>query len=205
VTKKHTNAPVNTLPESFPDSLLACSQPLNLDKETLLFHPEDPVEFLYFIVEGEVVALRYQKDGVPAVMMRHHGGEIFAPASLSMHHYPCAGIAAKNTRLVKIPRSLFQTALLEDNRFSRYYMTLLAQNLKQQCARSERLRLKSVHERVLHYISCESADGRAIALTGPITAWAEELGVEPESLYRSLRKMEQAGEIKRNKRHIEIP
>ena len=148
------------------------------------------------------MALRYQFDGKPVVMMRSISGEMFAPASINMPCYPCSGVATEASTLLQIPTSAFTEHLQGNPDFSRYYIDALSQDLKKQCANSERLRLKSIRERVLHFIVCESPGGDEVVLSHPISQWADSLGVEPESLYRTLSGMQKEGLIYRVNRRI---
>lgn len=192
------------LPYNFPEALLNRSRQISLNKGATLFQQGDTVEALYYILKGELIALRYQHDGKPAVMMRHATGEMFAPASMNMSTYPCSARATASSTMLRIPLKMMHECLKSHPEFSSFYMSSLAENLKKQCARSERLRLKSAKERVLHFIRCESPNGTEITLTCPTSKWAEELGVEPESLYRTLKMMEKEGVIMRNKRVIKL-
>ena len=192
------------LPDCLPESLLKASRSLSLKKGESLFQQDDSVVSLFYIIEGELIALRYQRDGKPAIMMRNTSGEMFAPASMNMPSYPCSAVASLSSRVLQIPVSIIQKHLESNNKFATFYIQSLADNLKKQCARSERLRLKSAKERVLHYISCESTSSTEITLSCPTSKWAEELGIEPESLYRTLAEMEKEGVIERDKRCIRI-
>ena len=59
-------------------------------------------------------------------------------------------------------------------------------------AQSERLRLNSAAERILHYIEAEGSDG-AVTLHQTRRAWAGELGLSHEVLYRTLRRLREEG------------
>jgi len=194
----------SSLPSAFPKALTDASHLVSLAKNEILFQPNDDVDSIFYIIEGELYALRYQLDGRSAVMMRSFSGEIFAPASLNMPCYPCSGVATKNSKLLKIPKKVMLEHLNTQLNFAQYYIQSLAMELKKQCARSERLRLKSACERVMHFITCESPSGQELTLSYPMSKWAEELGLEPESLYRCLSDMEKKGVILREKRHIKI-
>ncbi len=192
------------IPSVFPKTLVATSRERVVEKNEVLFQPNDSVDSLFYTMKGELFALRYQLDGTPAVMMRGFAGEIFAPASMNMSCYPCSAVAAVKSRVLQIPKSVFIEHLAINSDFSRYYIDSLSADLKKQCVRSERLRLKSAKDRVLHFITCESPSGAEITISCPISKWAEELGIEPESLYRTLSDLEKEGIIKREKRHITI-
>ncbi len=190
--------------DTLPKTLLTASREREVVKNEILFQPNDNVDSLFYIIKGELFALRYQLDGTPAVMMRGFAGEIFAPASMNMNCYPCSAVAAVKSNVLQIPKSVFIEHLAINADFSRYYIDSLSSELKKQCVRSERLRLKSARDRVLHFITCESPSGTEITLSCPTSKWAEELGIEPESLYRTLSEMEKEGVIQRQKRHIKI-
>jgi CRP-like cAMP-binding protein len=66
-------------------------------------------------------------------------------------------------------------------------------------ARIERLALASVAERVRHFVLTEGRDdGCEVALAGSLKDLARDLGVTHEALYRTLARMEKAGEIIRD-------
>jgi CRP-like cAMP-binding protein len=192
------------IPKLFPQLLVKASRERVLAKEECLFQPQNSVDSIFYILEGELCAMRYQLDGKPAIMMRHLSGEIFAPASMSMTHYPCIGIASQISKVLQIPKIIFIEHLEKDSEFNHYYINSLATDLKKQCSSSERLRLKSAKERILHFITCESPTGKEVSLTMPMSKWAEELGLEPESLYRSLSDLEKSGTISRKKRYLKL-
>lgn len=126
-------------PDIFPELLVKSSHVCNLNKDEVLFQPQDEVDSVFYILKGELMAMRYQLDGKPAVMMRNFAGEIFAPASLAMDHYPCSGVAVSACQLLQIPKQIFNQSLENYPDFTRYYIESLGQDLKKQCTRSERL------------------------------------------------------------------
>lgn len=174
-----------------------------LEKGERLFTTGDKIERIYFINKGELRALRCLQDGSKAALMRALDGEFFALASLFMPNYPCDAIAARKTELLAFPHSVFIQALETDPLFSSALLKTMAFDIKTQCARVERLRLKRIRDRVVHYLSCESRDGK-VDLQIPILAWADELGAEPETLYRVLAELEKENTISRSGRHVEL-
>lgn len=107
------------------------------------------------------------------------------------------------SRLLAFPATAFQVALGEDAAFALALIRTVSVDLKTQCGRVERLRLKRVRDRVVHYLACESRDGN-VDLGMPILEWADELGVEPENLYRVLAELEGEGRIARTGRRISL-
>ena len=51
-----------------PEGLITTSKYIELSREEFLFRPGDSVDFVYYIIEGQLRALRYQFDGKAAVI-----------------------------------------------------------------------------------------------------------------------------------------
>lgn len=177
---------------------------MDVPAKTTIFRCGDTAASLYYVVSGELQALRHLPDGRQAVMMRANDGEFFAAASINLDCYPCDAFAPVDTRLITLAMSRFLSLLEADATVAAGFARALALNLKHQCGRLERMRLTSAKDRVLHYIACESRDGRSLELPFPLVHWASELGIEPESLYRTLSQLEKAGIIRRDKTSIEL-
>ena len=190
--------------EKLPVALVDQSRFIELARQEYLFQPNDSVDSIYYVIKGQLRALRYQYDGKAAVMMHSTADTFFAPVSINMESYPCAAVANKATQLLKIPKATLMNLLQSDAKFSLQFIGAIAMDLKKQCSNAERLRIKSARDRVIHFITCESPDSKTLELKCPVTTWADELGLEPESLYRTLTNMEKDGLISRDKKRIEI-
>ncbi len=190
--------------EKLPEALVNQSRFIELSRQEYLFQPKDPVDAIYYVISGQLRALRYQYDGKAAVMMHSTAGNFFAPVSINMDCYPCAAIANKKTQLLKIPKTALVDFLKTHLEFSLQFIGAISMDLKKQCSIAERLRIKSARDRIIHFITCEAPDSKTLELKCPLTTWAEELGIEPESLYRTLSDMEKDGLIYRDKKRIEI-
>lgn len=191
-----------TFNEQFPTSLLQKSKTVSLGKDEILFQPGDTVTSIFYVIEGLLRAVRYQYDGKPAVMMHSTADNFFATSSINMDIYPCAAIASVKTQVLQIPKISLMEHLESDPEFTQLFIKSLSQDLKKQCSNAERLRLKSAKDRIIHFITCESPSGSVLDLAYPLTKWADELGIEPESLYRSLAEMESDRLIQKDKRKI---
>lgn len=190
--------------EDLTDFLAEQGRMLDIPAKTTVFRSGDATAALYYVVSGELQALRYLPDGRQAIMMRAGKNEFFAAASINLDCYPCNAYAPVDTRLIALAMNRFLTLLESDPRLATAFARALALNLKHQCGRLERMRLTSAKDRVLHYIACESLDGKSLTLSFPLVHWASELGIEPESLYRTLAQLEKAGIIRRDKTSIEL-
>jgi len=193
------------LPEFIPDELRRRVRLRNLRKGHRLFRAGDPVESIYFIESGEVKAVRYLQDGSESVMLRAGAGQFFAETGLAIKHYICDAFCCSNTATVsELPVVDIRKLLEADPQFSMAFILYLAKAVRKQCSVSERLRLKKAGERVMHYLICESDPEQTIELKTTLGEWAYELGLEPETLYRVLKELEQDKVILRDKRKIRL-
>lgn len=193
-----------TLPEFLPQSLIDSTRKVSLNKGEHLFRKGDAARSVFFVLHGEVIAVRYLMDGAEAVMLRAGTGEFFAESTLVISQYSCDAICSRNSLLVEIPAAALRHAFETQPGFALPFVAALAANSRRQCSRLERSRLKRARDRVLHYLVCESMPGSPLYLTMPLSAWAVELGLEPETLYRTLRELELEGLISRNHKAISL-
>jgi len=148
---------------------------------------------MWCVLSGEVQLVRTSRQGTETILQRSRGGFI-AEASLDACTYHCDLVAVKPGQVLRFPIAAFRQALDEDAVFRHAWIAQLAcevRNLRGQC---ERLGLKSAAERILHYIEAEGVDG-AIILAQSRKAWAAELGLTHEVLYRTLRRLREEGAI----------
>jgi CRP-like cAMP-binding protein len=154
------------------------------------------------VISGEVKALRHMAESREAVMARAKAGEFFAESAIATAHYSCDGVAVKPAALLFLPLPALDAALA-DAGFAKAFFLASATNARRQCARYERVRLRSARERVLHLLACESGSDGVFDWPAPLTELAVELALEPETLYRVLSELEASGEISRDKGRIQ--
>ncbi len=142
---------------------------------------------------GEIRLLRRSAAGAEMIVQRSRGGFV-AEASLDSAVYHCDIVGASDGRLLTFPRTAFQAALESDATFNRAWIRLLAGEVRRLRARSERLSLKSAAERVIHYLETEGIEG-AVILSQSRKAWAAELGLSHEALYRTLRQLQDSDRV----------
>ena len=133
----------------------------------------------------------------------HAGGEVilqrvrrdfFGEASLEFTAYHCDAVAAQPNEVLRIPLAATRQALDTDPAFRHAWIAHLSRELRRSRAQGERLALKSAHERILHYLESEGTDG-VVTLAMSRNAWAAELGLTHESLYRTLARLEAEGQV----------
>ncbi|MFN6962054.1 MAG: Crp/Fnr family transcriptional regulator, partial [Rhodocyclaceae bacterium] len=191
------NAAGGDLPAYLPPELRAGAKSVELRQGDYLFRHGDPVQHLYFIVEGELRLVEYAASGAECVLQRAANGEWLAECSNCMSIYSCYAYAARRSRVAGLPMPLFNRLLHEDASFASAWAAQLAVSLRRLFGRYERRSLKTARERVLHFLITESRGAGQIDLAHSFAALAGELGLSRESLYRTLARLEREGAIRR--------
>ena len=137
------------------------------------------------VLEGELRLVRYSVDGSEITLQRSRSGFI-AEASIESDSYHCDVIAVEDSQLLFFPLTDFRIALDHDPLFSHAWIKNQANEIRRLRAQCERLNLNSATERVLHYIEAEGVNG-VLTLTHSRKAWASELGLSHEVVYRTLK------------------
>jgi CRP-like cAMP-binding protein len=199
---------VVTLPPALPvrltAELLAQAQQLELAKGDYLFRQGDQVRFIVFVLEGELKASRYLQDGLECVMVRGRPGEMFAESSLAVSNYHCNGIAVSASKLALLPVEAVRAALGGEGSLAYDLCVALARQARKQCARQERLRLKRARDRVLHFMACEGGTTGVVRWAAHLSELAAELGLERETLYRTLAGLETEGLLLRTESELRL-
>lgn len=180
-----------------PRDLLQASRALTFGAGRTVFRANDPAEAVYRVLSGEVHLQRYAPNGAIIVLQRARTGEFFAEASLFGKRYHCDAVCVQDCRCQRLPANAMRKVLRNDATFALVWIAAAARALRQQRAAQERLALKTTRDRVVHYLVDRGEDGR-LTLDQPLIAWARELGVSHEALYRTLAAMEKAGVLTRH-------
>ena len=192
------------LPDYFPEQIESKLDIINLKKNDCLFHVGDSVESLFYILKGGVKAVRYHFDGTESIMLSAGQKEFFAESGIATQKYVCDAVASRDSEIVKIPIDEIRELLASDNNFILAFTMSLAKMLRKQCSKYERLRLNKAKDRVYHYLTCESDENKRVNISSTIGDWAGEMGLEPETLYRTLKELESDNVITRNKKNISL-
>ncbi|MEN6587282.1 MAG: Crp/Fnr family transcriptional regulator [Sulfuricella sp.] len=165
---------------------------MEMEKGQTIFRFGDEVDAVYRVLEGEVRLTRFSPEGAEIVLYRARKGEFFAEASLFAARYHCDAICTHPGRCLRLPADALRQRLANDADFALEWIATLSRSLRQQRAAQERLSLKSLRMRVIHYIVDRGEAGR-VELDQPVNRWATELGASHEALYRTLAEMEREG------------
>lgn len=176
-----------------PPQLREEAERLEIGNGETLYQIGDRVQSVLMVISGELRLIRRDRNGTEVILQRSRGGFI-AEASLDSNAYHCDVVASKKGVLLRFPVQAFRLALDEDLNFRNAWMTHLAREVRKLRAQCERLSLHGASERIIHYIEVEGSDGGVI-LNQSRKAWAAELGLTHEALYRALRRLQDAGTL----------
>jgi CRP-like cAMP-binding protein len=129
------------------------------------------------------------------VLQRTHQGFV-SEASLQSPRYHCDAVVVVDARITRVPVPVLLQALTDDPAFALRWIAMLNQEVRRLRLQCERLNLKSVQARVLHWLETEGTGG-CCAVTAGYKSLASELGVSHEALYRALADMVDAGLVLR--------
>lgn len=188
--------------DHIPNDLRQVTQCKSITAGDTIFKIGDSVRNLFFVVQGEVQLIRHDKHGTKIILQRSRGG-FFAEASLGSTEYHCDGLAAKTGLLLCFPLAAFRTALDQNAPFRNVWIDQLAREVRKLRARCERLSLNGAAERIIHYIESEGIND-TVTLRQPRKAWASELGLSHESLYRTLKRLSDQGTLQINGNKISL-
>jgi CRP-like cAMP-binding protein len=153
---------------------------------------------MLWVIRGDVRLVRRARNGAELVLQRAPSGFV-AEASLDSSEYHCDAVAGAESALLSFPMEPFRAALREDDAFRGFWMRRLAKEVRTLRMQCERLALRSAAERIEHYIECEGNNGR-LELRPTRKAWASELGLSHEALYRALGELQRSGRLQATKR-----
>ena len=177
---------------ALPAEALKTASERDLAKGTLLFAQGARPKAMYCVLHGEIRLVRTSSAGADIILQRSRGGFI-AEASLDQASYHCNAVVIERSRVIAIPRGAFQKALA-DAHFRDAWIAYVSAELRRARAQSERLMLRTARERICHFIETEGRNG-AVKLGHTKKAWAAELGLTHEALYRALSSMIAAEEL----------
>lgn len=199
----HMCAPGVELPaDLIAPAVRAAAEPCSFAASHVLARQGDVPDFMYCVLQGEVRLVRTGRGGELVVLQRVRRGWV-AEASLFAQHYHCELATGPASTCVRVPIPVLREAFGRSPEFARHWVQGLSVEVRHLRGLSERLRIRSAEQRVIHAIESEGTDGM-LRLHGTIKDWAAELGLTHEALYRTLNRMEAAGKLRRQGDALEL-
>lgn len=180
-----------------PEQLRRSSQRYKLDPGDVLFNEGSSAESLFFIETGCVRLVVFPSDGKQLVLYRARDGEMFAEEHLSRSTYKYTAIADKPTILQSVRTDSLLELITADKASLLSYLSSVSDRYHQLCLNFERLGLPSASAKVLHLLRSLSQGNKPLNLTGRVKTLASDLNLTHETMYRTLRTLEEQGAITR--------
>lgn len=162
--------------------------PRELKAGDTVFFEGDKAQGVYFVQQGAVNLSRVSASGHRVLIFRARAGDTFAEASLFSETYHCSAEAVAQTTVIECQKS----AVLKQMEACLLFNQGLAKRLAQQVIWNRRqvelLSIRAADERVLVAIQ----DGLLVA---DIQSFSQQIGLAPETVYRSLKKLSDTGDI----------
>lgn len=166
---------------------------------SLLFLQDDPARHFYVVLHGCVKLFRATAEGDEAIIAVVPQGQSFAEAAVFEEgSYPVSAAMVDDSRLLCIPAEPFLEKVINNRRMVMKMMASMSKRLRQLVSQVEDLSLKSSVERVAGYLAglCPEETGAAIVrLPLDKAVIAKQLGMQPETLSRSLARLRTKGVV----------
>lgn len=178
-----------------------------VDRNTTLFSKGEVADRFYFILDGWVKLTRPSVDGNESVIAIYTKGETFAEAAMfGQGDFPVSAACVSDSRLLVIPASSVFRTFRENVDYALNVMAALSKHLRVLVRQIEQLSIHSSVERLATFFLKQCPEGEQdVVISLPIekSLVAGHLGMQPETLSRSLAKLRDVGVSSRGNRiHI---
>ena len=146
---------------------------------------------MFFVADGQAILSRIDANGTPSVLQKATSG-FLAEASLSSPTYHCDAFCRTACWLIAIPIKELRAAIERDAQVRWAWISMLATEVRRQRSNVERMALKSVRGRLLHFLAMEGEGGK-VHLRGTKRELAVDLGITHEALYRTIAALKREG------------
>lgn len=180
---------------------LECDKTKALTKGEVLFRAGDSVSNFFLLQSGEIHLARPLSHGVSLTIHRIMPGSVVAEASLFASNYHCDALAERDSELRCYNRKRIQSMLCSQPGFAERLCAHLSGEIQSLRTKLELANIKSADERVLTWIRL-NACAATLDIDRPLKIIASELGLAHETLYRSLRNLENQNVISRKGEQI---
>lgn len=174
------------LPEPFDLVPISSHRHHRLKKGDVAFRQDDKTRGLFFVINGNIELRRFTQDGQSVIVYRAKSGDTFAEASLFSQRYHCDAIAVSESHLIELDRKAILAKFQREANFALAIVKRFARQNQQYRRKLELFAIRSAEER----ITAAVLEG---LLTESIKAFATEIGLTHEVVYRGLAKLVNKG------------
>lgn len=181
-------------------------QVVKKQRDERLFYEGDDADSFYAVISGQVKILKISPDGREVVLHLFGKGEIFAevPIFNDFPYYPANAMVTEETTLLRVEGAGFRDLVTLHPQILLSMMSVFAARLHQFSRTIEDLSLRNVDSRLAKYLLTMSEASHTLELTVNKKTLAAILATVPETLSRSVGKLQQKGLITMAKNHVVI-
>jgi CRP-like cAMP-binding protein len=185
------------VPDDLAEDLIARLRVARVEKGSLLFSAGEPAGRFFGVLEGWVKVFTRTADGEEAVLGLFSRGETFAEAAMFLdEQYPASAEAVAESRLCIFDKVEFERDFISNPAFCKAMLAAVSHHLMRMTKELQQLQLRSGEERLLRFLlSLCSHTSQSCTLHLPYdkSLIAKRLGMKPETLSRTFRKLRRNG------------
>ncbi len=161
---------------------------LHLAAGVRVFSQGDVTRGMYYICEGRVNLVRHTEEGHEILIHRATAGTTFAEASLFSEKYHCDASVIIDAVVIECSRSSLLALYEKESGFALAMSERFSHQIQHARRHIEILSIRNAQERVYRAL----VEG---LLVGSVNTLADEIGLSPETVYRSLASLVRSGRI----------
>lgn len=188
-------------------ALIEVGRQKTVSSTTILFQHGDPYRGFYLVISGTAHTYRLSRDGRMLVLRVLRPADTFAESPSFEQGDPTTHMATAETleesRLLFIPKEPFRRFAAENPQVYPKLLQMLGNRLRGAVGQIDALSLQDVQQRLAGYLVSQvpteeenQADVPTVELDVPKAVLAAELGTVPETLSRTLGRLEQRNLIR---------
>jgi len=204
------NVPLfNALEQPHLDLIASSCELLKIERGENIFRRGAPIHSFYLLLSGGVKIYAMSKDGAEKVLHIVAPGESFGEAALFLDTpAPVGTQAIQESIVLSLPKAAIYKLIEEDTRIAHLMLGSMSMRMHRLIQEIKAMALQSASERVIGYLlqlCSDQQDTQNIVLPAKKATIASLLNLTPETLSRTLTKLERQGLIIVNATDIHIP
>ncbi len=187
---------LNIRSENLAEEINAISMLISKHKGDIVFLEGDKGEDLFFVLQGKIKLFKTSGEGKEITIKIVQENELFAEIVLFLkNRYPVSAIALENSLLLAINSKKIYERIKRNPEFAMKMIGMFATRLTYLTDKIKELSIDDARERLLNYLYHNKNDNRIVNLTIPKKEISSEIGISPETLSRTLKRLQNEGII----------